>query len=60
MATVAPWAFLPDCPLPHGGGHFYGAGMTFTVMTVSLFVGFVAGAGAVLWWGARSIAKTGR
>jgi len=25
MAVVAPWAFLPDCPLPHGGGHFYEA-----------------------------------
>lgn len=49
-----------DCPLPHGGGLFYGAHMTFAVMIVSLFIGFVAGVGVVLWWDARSIARVGR
>lgn len=34
--------------------------MTIAVMIVSLFVGVVLGAGLVLWWGARSIARAGR
>lgn len=31
-----------------------------TVAIAGLLVGFIAGAGAVLWWGARSAARTGR
>lgn len=34
--------------------------MTAAVMIVSLFIGFVAGVGVVLWWGARSMARLGR
>jgi hypothetical protein len=31
--------------------------MTSAIVTVSLFIGAVAGAGLVLWWDARSGAK---
>lgn len=34
--------------------------MTIPTAIVILFIGFIAGAGAVLWWGARSAARTGR
>lgn len=34
--------------------------MTAAVMIVILFIGFVAGAGVVLWWGARSMVRAGR
>lgn len=34
--------------------------MTIPTAIVILFIGFVAGAGVTLWWGARSMARMGR
>jgi len=34
--------------------------MTIPVAIVILFIGFVAGVGVTLWWGARSMARMGR
>ncbi len=45
---------------PRFGGVFHEVSMTAAVMIVSLFIGFVAGVGVTLWWGARSMARMGR